>query len=194
MLSQAKVDLAVLYWLWDLAEHDAEAPTPIDLTHMFPNELFSIRRVEVALGELESRGHVESVPDPEAGVYRWQITRDGFGVVDRALRVPTSFIARIASNGATWLESEDAQNAVLKPLARPAAAARSEPSPPGVDGPRINITNTFAPENANSTTNTVTPGERNDSSATHASWANALIALVIGIATIVVTLWVAGKL
>jgi hypothetical protein len=171
VLSPAKVELAVLYWLWDLAEHDANAPTPTELARMFPADLFSIRRIEVALRELEDRGHAEQNPYPSEGVYRWQITRDGFGVVDRALRVPTSFIARTASDP-SWLGTAEAEKAVLKkahdagaPLAAPAATAVVEALPSPVS--TININNTFSPNNAQ----TVTVPGNNEADARSAKWA-----------------------
>ena len=151
MLSQAKVDLAVLYWLWDLAEHDAQPPTPPELSAMFPADLFSLRRVEVALAELETRGQVECIPYPSEGVYRWQITRDGIGVVDRALKLRNSFIARIASDP-SWIASDDAQAAVLSKLARsdpnPGSPTIPEPSVVPLDR-AIHIHNNVSSNNAN---------------------------------------------
>ncbi|RYG87596.1 MAG: hypothetical protein EON59_06975 [Alphaproteobacteria bacterium] len=128
MLSQAKIDLAILYKLHAFAEHDWEAPTPAHLAETFENFPLAVRRVEVALSELESKGYAESFADPDAGVYRWRITREGLGVVDRALRVPASFIARLATNGSSWLSSVDAQKAVLKKLSD--ADKPVEPDPP----------------------------------------------------------------
>ena len=193
MLSQAKVDLAVLYWLWDLAEHDAQPPTPSELAGMFPPELFSLRRIEVALAELESRGQSECIPYPSEGVYRWQVTRDGFGVVDRALKLPNSFIARIAANP-NWLKSDEAAAAVLSKLAGPDPKGTDTSTARPVDSVidrAIHIHNNVTSSNSN-TPNTPAADSTESLSATRASWFGgwaAWAAALIALATLVLTLY-----
>ena len=185
MLSQAKVDLAVLYWLWDLAEHDAQPPTPSELAGMFPSDLFSLRRIEVALAELESRSQVECIPYPSEGVYRWQITRDGLGVVDRALKLPNTFIARIAADP-NWIKSDEAEMAVLAKLPRTDAKSTSptasKPDDLSIDR-AIHIHNNVS-SNSTNTLHTSADGPTDSNSSTRANWfsgwgawASALIAL-----------------
>ena len=116
-LSQKKIDLAVLYKLHQHAEQGGGDQTSADVARLFKARV-PFRRVEVALQELEKSGDVENEYHPfytdEGGL--WQISREGMARVDRALRVPTSFIARLHSNTDVWLESEEAEKAVLKKL------------------------------------------------------------------------------
>ena len=188
-LSQAKVDLAVLYWLWDLAEHDAQPPTPSELAEMFPPELFSIRRIEVALAELEGRGQVEGIPYPSEGVYRWQITRDGFGVVDRALKLPNTFIARTATDP-NWLKSDEAAAAVLAKL--PVAEPKPTNSPAvKPDDLAIHIHNNVNSSN-NNALNAPAADPTEPNSSTRASWFSgwaAWTSALIGLATLVLALY-----
>ncbi|MFL6843856.1 MAG: hypothetical protein ACJ8ER_03115 [Allosphingosinicella sp.] len=115
-LSQAKIDLAVLYKLHQHAEAGGGEITPADVMRLF-NVKVSLRRVELALAELYAKGDIEREYHPfysEEGL--WQISRDGMARVDRALKVPTSFIARLHANRDAWLDSEEASKAVLKKL------------------------------------------------------------------------------
>jgi hypothetical protein len=125
-LSQAKIDLSVLYKLHQHAEAGGGAITPGDVAALFRINL-SLRRIEVSLRELTKRGEVEEEYHP---FYRdeglWQISRDGLMKVDRALRVPQSFMARLHSNGDQWLESEEAAQSVLNKLPSKAGAALPE--------------------------------------------------------------------
>ena len=191
MLSQRKIELAVLYKLDLFAEEKGDRPTPGMVSGSFKDVQISLRRVEVTLDELFVRGEAESYPDPQFGFYRWQITRAGFEVVDRALRVPTTFIARLAKNGDAWLESSEAEKAILKKLPDREGTARPEPAQPGGPGttPPIHITNTFAPQNSNDLT--LRAGKPPIQWAT---WTNALVALLVGAGVIVATLWAQGKI
>ena len=115
-LSQPKVDLAVLYRLHQHAEAGGEAIPPDDIMRLF-NVHMPIRRVQLALSELCAKGDIEEEYHPfysEVGL--WQISRDGMSRVDRALKVPTSFIGRLHQHGDSWLESDEAAQAVLKKL------------------------------------------------------------------------------
>jgi arsenate reductase-like glutaredoxin family protein len=113
VLSQAKIDLAVLLKLFQHAESNGGAETPNEIWHLFTSDL-SLRRVEVALQTLEARGEVERKYHPhysEEGL--WQISREGIRTVEKALRNPTTFIARLNANDEGWLASEEAIGAVL---------------------------------------------------------------------------------
>ena len=113
MLSQPKIDLAVLYKLHQHADGGGEAITPDDVSALFAGH-FPLRRVQVALDELGRNGEVEREYHPfysDEGL--WQISRDGMRTVDRALAVPASFIARLHANGDHWLVSDEANDAIL---------------------------------------------------------------------------------
>lgn len=169
MLSAKKIELAVLHKLYQFAERNEEAPTPTVIAGAFKGPEISLRRIEVALDSLVALGQAESIPDPTAGVYRWQIASEGFGVVDRALRIPTTFIARLNLNGDAWLQSEEAEAAVLNKLAKeePAAAPTltSNAETPLDRAIHVNVTST----NSN---NLAAPSSSDDSgnSAARASW------------------------
>jgi len=119
--------LAVLYCH---AEQNGGAITPEDVFRLFDVQV-SLRRVELALGELQARGDVDREYHPhysDEGL--WQISRNGMAKVDRALRVPTSFLARLHESGDQWLESDEARDAVLKKLSEaPAADVVPVPQP-----------------------------------------------------------------
>ena len=119
MLSQAKIDLAVLCKLYQHAESDGEAITPINVSRLFTIPI-SLRRIEVALEQLERKGEVDREYHPhysDEGL--WQISRAGLNTVDRAIRVPASFIARLHQGGDGWLQSSEASEATLRKLAEP---------------------------------------------------------------------------
>jgi hypothetical protein len=120
-LSQPKIDLAVLYKLRQQAEAGGGALPPADVTRLFEIEI-PLRRVELALEALDAKGDIERDLHEFYPKGAWEISRDGMMIVDRALRVPSSFICRLHQNGDHWLESEEAQKAVLKRLSEPSAA------------------------------------------------------------------------
>ena len=129
MLSQSKIDLAVLYKLYQHGDGGGEAITPGDVSALFGGH-FPIRRVEVALDELGKTGEVDREYHPfysDEGL--WQISRAGIRTVDRALAVPASFIARLHANGDPWLASDEAHAAVLNKKAVPKSDIQL-PSPP----------------------------------------------------------------
>jgi hypothetical protein len=122
-LSQAKIDLAVLYKLHQHAEAGGDAIPPNEILRLFGVHI-PIRRLELALEELYAKGDVEREYHPfysDEGL--WQVSRDGLARVDRAIRVPASFIGRLHQNGDNWLETEEAEKSVLQKLAAPEAAA-----------------------------------------------------------------------
>lgn len=124
-LSQAKIDLAVLYKLHEHAEAGGEAIPPREVVHLFDVHV-STRRVELALEELSAKGDIEREYHPhysDEGL--WQVSREGLAKVDRALRVPSSFIARLQESGDRWLESDEAKQAVLKRLTDPMSSTSS---------------------------------------------------------------------
>ena len=189
-LSSKKIQLVVLHELFGFAERNQNAPTPRDIAKSLDALRVSLRRVEVALNELESLGHAEVHPDPGAGVFRWQITGEGFGVIDRALKIPVSFIARLAANGNAWLATDDAKKAVLKKLDKPEEPSPSNRAQAPIEisqTPSINITNTYSPTNSNS----ILTEKQN--SVDWPGWVNALIALAVGVGSIFAALWIAGK-
>ncbi len=115
-LSQPKVDLAVLYKLHRHADLGGGPITPEGVMRLF-NVHVPFRRVELALEELQGRREVEREYQPlygEEGL--WEISRGGLARVDRALKVPASFIARLHAGGDEWLESDEAAQAILKKL------------------------------------------------------------------------------
>ena len=217
-VSQPKIELAVLYKLHQHAEADGEAITPRDVSGLFDVAIAN-RRVELALNELETRDDVERVYHPhysDEGL--WQISREGMAKVDRALRVPASFIARLHSNGDIWLDSEEAESAVLQ-KARSKKAEGSIfdeqelsdlaeqgthvfPIPPTSPPDRnaqpqpFVINNNVSPvfnTNNNNSSSVVQDDPESKSvtkSGVRAGWVAAFLALV----AIIVTLWVEGKI
>ena len=198
-LSQQKIDLAVLHALHKHAEKNGTGMTTDDVAVSFDIDV-PYRRVEIALGQLCERGDAERSPAVR-GTVKWQISRAGIETVDRAIKVPTSFIGRLHANGDTWLESDEAQNAVLKklPIAESAAPTIVATQTPKIDAPTvktentipITINNNYAPSNSQ-TTGASDSGDTR--SAALAGWWNVVIALAVGIAVIFVTLKVAGKI
>ena len=113
MVVQAKIDLAVLLKLFQHSEQGGEAETPREVAHLFSTNV-SMRRIELALQTLESRGEVQREYHPhytDEGL--WQISLEGLRTVEKALRLPNSFIARLNAGGDDWLQSDEAQNAEL---------------------------------------------------------------------------------
>ena len=99
MISQPKIDLAVLVVLFGHAEADGDPETPSEIAQMLQGKA-SIRRVTVALEELVRRGEVDRTYDhrySDEGLF--QISRAGITTIEKALRIPSSFIARLCSNG-----------------------------------------------------------------------------------------------
>ena len=196
MVSQAKIDLAVLLKLFQHAEANGEAETSLEICNLF-GVAIPLHRVVAALEGLESRGEVVRKYDrfhDDEGL--WHIGRDGIQTVEKALRVPSSFIARLQLNGDQWLESDEAAGASLSKLKRyhPQSPAQIFSNDADVASSAaavqpIQITNNFTPSN---TVNVkpATPTEQRNRS----GWWNFGAAIAIGIATIFVTLWVAGKL
>lgn len=122
MISQPKIDLVVLYKLHQHAEGGGEPLPPVDIQGLFEIAV-PLRRVELALEELERRGEVERrYVRLHLDEGAWAISREGLARVDRALRVPSSFLARLHEAGDVWLESEEAESAILKKLSAPVAA------------------------------------------------------------------------
>jgi hypothetical protein len=194
MISQAKVDLAVLWKLYQHSENGGESITPNDVQRLFTINM-SPRRIELALNQLESEGSVDKEYHPyhfEEGL--WAVSRKGLVTVERAIRVPTSFIGRLAANGDTWLESEEAQNAVLKKL--PAAGSTAPANDPSAlkvaavsSNPPITIHNNFSPSAIQSTQ--VTPSDNGSGrSAAAAGWFGAWGTWIAGAVALAGLLWV----
>ena len=163
MLSPRKIELAVMFKLHQLAEADEEAITIAEAQELFGSEFtLSRRRVEFALEELERRHEVIRDYDRYAEDERcWKISRLGMETVDRAMRVPTSFIARLAKVGDDWLNSEEAHSAILQKSksdeakAPPVSAEIQQPTLPAA--PSVVVNNSFS-------------SPVSGDSATHASW------------------------
>ena len=118
MISQAKIDLTVLLALFNHSEVDGEAETPSEIARLLEQK-FSLRRVTIALEELASRNEVQREYHPhysDEGL--WQISRTGVATVEKALKIPASFIARLNANGLEWLDTDEAEKAVLSKLQR----------------------------------------------------------------------------
>ena len=199
MLSPRKIELAILFVLHRHAEANGSAIAMSDVLGLFDSEFhIPLRRVEVALEELEKRQEVTKSYDRYSdNENAWQISGAGIQIVDRALKIPTTFIARLHDNGVIWLASEDAEKAVLnktKKDARDPAVLFSDDlmatdSSPVQGTPPIHITNNFAPTN-NVSAKASAPYAPSDRS----GWWSLAAAIVFGILTIVVALWVAGKI
>ncbi|MEY2943876.1 MAG: hypothetical protein RLY97_1890 [Pseudomonadota bacterium] len=199
MLSQAKIDLAVLLKHFQHAEADGEAQSPQQISGLFAVNI-PVYRIRAALNKLESRDEAVREYDrynEEEGL--WRISREGIQTIEKALCLPNSFIARLNKNGDCWLESEEAADAILSkatryhedqvhPLSKNDGLAASSPtvSP-------IQINNNFTP------TNTITNGSdavntvKSDSS----GWWSvgiAVIGVIVAIVAILVALWVSGKI
>ena len=110
MISQVKVELAVLHKLFEMVEMDYGSGTPVEIVGLFGIHISS-GRVELALKELERSE--DAMLDPE---YQnsWKITREGLRRVERSLAIPTTFLARLSKKGDIWLESDEAENAVIR--------------------------------------------------------------------------------
>jgi negative regulator of sigma E activity len=122
MISQVKVDLAVLHKLFEMVEMDYGSGTPVEIVGLFEVPISS-GRVELALQELERSKDAMTDPDHRD---RWQITRDGMRRVEKSLGIPTTFLARINKKGDIWLESDEAHRAVVKQRVKgPLQAAES---------------------------------------------------------------------
>ncbi|HEY0310855.1 MAG TPA: hypothetical protein VGC56_00020 [Allosphingosinicella sp.] len=167
-LSQSKIDLAVLYKLHQHADQGGGGIPPGEITYLFEPAM-PLRRIELALRELLKIGDVEQEYHPhylEEGL--WQVSREGIAKVDRALRVPASFIARLHVNGDHWLESEEARQAVLKKLP-PVASIKAEPD--------VTMTAPF------------TPGHERSVDWTKWGAVAAWLALPVAIAGVAITIW-----
>jgi type II secretory pathway component PulL len=117
------------------------------------------------------------------------------------MKVPTSFIARLAENGDSWLESEEAQAAVLKKLPEQKSTSLEttpQTTEPEVEPsiPSIIIHNTFSPSSSQS--NLSQPlDDSSGRSAAFASWISAWgtwAAVIVAVVAIVVTLKLAGNI
>ena len=112
-ISQGKIDLAVLYKMFEDAEKDGSWVTRHHIKALFSIDI-PMRRVEAATEKLFADGEIVRDYDPyNLEESRWQLSRDGIDIVERALRVPNSFIARLASYGDGWLETDEAKTAKL---------------------------------------------------------------------------------
>lgn len=112
MLSQAKIDLAVLLKLFQHSEANGQAVRSSEICFLFKSPL-PARRVELALEALESRREAENHYHPLYPEGAWQISRSGIQTVENALRNPTTFIARLNSSGDLWLQSDEAKRVKL---------------------------------------------------------------------------------
>ena len=195
MISQAKIDLAVLLKLFQHGEADGE---PVDAREI--TELFSVKiplhRIKAAFETLESRGEAIRQHDRyKEDEVSWRVSADGIRAVERAKRKPNSFIARLDSAGDNWLLSAEAAEAKLTKLPRyqqdllaafnndPLLEAITPPTPP------VHITNNFSPQNSV----TVSPSSAIETK-DRSGWWNLGAAIFFGTLAIVVTLWVSGKI
>jgi hypothetical protein len=182
LISQPKIELAVLYKLHQHAEAGGEPIPPVDVAGLFGIQI-SNRRIELALEELEQRGEVQRGYDRmylDEGV--WTISRVGLTRIDRALRVPVSFVARLNSETDAWLESDEAKSAVLKSL--PKAVPSAAPMPAATQLPSVTINNQMSPsQTVNVSQPSGAPNPHAKSSAT-AGWTNVWIGVVTGLIAI----------
>lgn len=115
-----KIEHVVLHQYYVLSENSSELAPAREISDTLTSWI-SARRVEVAIEALVAKGMLEDefLPQAKAG---WRITRRGLDFVDRQLKQPASFIARLAEGGLPWLISSEALKAnVLSSLdqARP---------------------------------------------------------------------------
>ena len=194
MVNQAKIDLAVLLKLFQHAEENGGAETPQVISSFFEIAI-AVPRIVAALEKLAGRSEVVRIQDryyEDEGL--WRISGDGIRTVEKALKQPSSFIARLQTNGDLWLSSEEAEAATLTKLKRyhaqdPALLFYNDLDvvPTTAANKPINIINNFQPNNA-------VRIAFDKGSADRSGWWNFGAAVVFGIAAIIVTLWVSGKL
>ncbi|OBX18357.1 hypothetical protein A9995_12855 [Erythrobacter sp. QSSC1-22B] len=202
MISQKKINLAVLYKVYQICEARDQSPTHDQIRGAFNGFILSLRRVEVATEKLQNEGLLDSWGSYDTGHTYCSISGEGLDVVDRALRMPSSFIGRIAAQGDAWLNSDEAEKAILGKRSRlqgddlanladvvhPATSREASHAP-------VTINNNFAPSNFNEQSVESKQEVQNspEPSATP-QWISILIALLIGVAAIIATLYAGGKL
>ncbi len=188
MIAQSKIDLAVLLALFDHAEHDGEPLSPSDISHLLKTRV-SQKRVSVALEELERRGEVEKTYDQYSDNGLWEISRAGVLTVEKAIKIPNSFIFRLNANGPSWLESDEAEKAVLTKVQRyheteEVGNLSSASASDSTSSPVFNVN--IAPSIVNSATNNQNQPSSSDVATWFGSWGTwlgaiaALITLYIG--------------
>ena len=193
-ISQEKFDLAVLLALFEHAERNGEAETPNQIAHMLYGKIASYR-ISLALEELEQLGEVVREYHPHfSDVGLWQITRRGVAKVEKALKMPNSFIARLHVNGMNWLESDEAINAVLNKISRHQTSDDSEVPAvfPVTQSDISQVVHVNVSPNISNDANNFVPQSRSSDAATwFGSWGTWVAALA-AIAAVVVSLYVAG--
>lgn len=200
-LSQSKIKLAILYNLQQAIENGDTSSSYDDIL-LFYGDKIPEGRVDFAIEELSDDGSIENVNHPYSDETYWKISRSGIDEVDRALKIPNSFIRRIHSNEANWLFSEEASNAVLKKKNRRSSEDPDThilPIPPFSDSEigdlssqPVVINNNVNPSflNQNLTTQANDPdANRIAKSGTKAAW----ISILVGVIAIVVPLLLVWK-
>jgi len=107
-----KIEHVVLYQYYLLSENSSELAPASEISEALTSWI-SARRVEVAIEALVANGMLEDefLPQSKAG---WRITRRGLDFVDRQLKQPASFVARLAESGFAWLASSEALKANIR--------------------------------------------------------------------------------
>jgi hypothetical protein len=107
-----KIEHVVLYQYYLLSENSSELAPASEISEKLTSWV-TARRVEVAVEALVANGMLEDefLPQSKAG---WRITRRGLDFVDRQLKQPASFIARLAEAGFSWLSSSEAMKANIR--------------------------------------------------------------------------------
>lgn len=195
MISQPKIDLAVLLALFNHSETGGDSQTPEELVRLLEGK-FSTRRIKVALDELRSRNEVVREYNPHYEEGFWEISREGIVTVEKALRIPSSFIARLNANGLEWLETDEADKAVLSKLQRyldDKPVLEDPKSIPAQTGNLPNISVNVSPTFTNEVNTNASELSSSDQATWFGSWGT-WVGAAAAIAAIFVSLYLAGKL
>ena len=192
VLAQTKVEHAVL---WSLVREDYSsefAGVRTIRSHLL--NIASEQQVGAAISHLLECKLIRDCSAPLQDNY--EPTRDGILLIERLETVKSSFVGRLNIHGPKWLSSQSAINAELQSKLSPPPMPTSPPSgpnePTGVSP--VTIYNQANPSFSNSNSQTPTGSDDTARSAKNAGWVAVWVALAVGAAAIVITLWVGGKI
>jgi len=117
-LSQAKIDLVVLYALHQRLEAALGATIACTIASKFKDLGLDIGepRIQLALEQLSNRGEADFTKDWSLDRNNWKITRKGVLTIEDAIGASDSFISKLNLNGYAWLLSTEAKAHELKKL------------------------------------------------------------------------------
>ncbi|PHR16853.1 MAG: hypothetical protein COA41_13840 [Sphingopyxis sp.] len=198
-LSQSKIKLGILYRLQQAIEKGDASSSYEDILSFY-GEKIPQGRVRFAIEELEVDGSIEDVNHPYSNESYYRISRSGIDEVDRALKIPNSFIYRIHNNEPDWIFSDDARNAVLTKKSKSSANGPDThvfPIPPAskaetgdASSQPFIINNNVNPSfsNQNSTTQANEPEAKQIAkSGTKAAWIGVFVAILAIIVSVLLT-------